>query len=486
MEGGPNIEVQEQMPPPDLLEVFADRQVEVFGITGSFRDLTAMCPVDLSDPRVTLEAKNEFVVKAANEAGLEIEPEHEALFTRVIDQHGLERKFTIAEPMQESASQPQNVPKVEREVVSATNEIRKQRVELDVNKAVDSQAQIQSEQIQHNLRTMAESDSTSKESDNTVAATTANEHASEDKRTNTHPLERSTHLSQAPVPKSSSAELPGNEVTIQPQTPEIENKTEPEQVDVAFAEPDTPETSIDLELHEASRDTLPDIWELPILEYNDESIIDAEAPAAPIEADWLAELAKEPEEVYEDFVVVLQNYLEFSALFELPLQEEYLTEAEKDETEDKSFVPPILGLLTEKLAQLEPIEMESAVPIIHNIVGTIHGIHFLENQEADPELLAAAETQLETLCVSLFETLGIEHDEEIVNQFIQVLLSPMFKPKKQGVEKLDLERVGTREAKHFAVELLPGQKGNSVHPSQYLLGIFALFYASIGAKQQVI
>src|SRR5215469_2267311 len=82
---------------PDFLEVYADKELTVFGITGRLRDLAGMCPVDLSDPRVTLEAKNDFVIKAANESGMEIAPEHEDHFARAVEKFGLERKFTIAE-----------------------------------------------------------------------------------------------------------------------------------------------------------------------------------------------------------------------------------------------------------------------------------------------------------------------------------------------------------------------------------------------------
>lgn len=81
---------------PDFLEAYADRELTVFGITGRLQDLAGMCPVDLSDPRVTLEAKNEFVVKVANESGMEIAPEHETYFSQVVEKQGQERKFTVA------------------------------------------------------------------------------------------------------------------------------------------------------------------------------------------------------------------------------------------------------------------------------------------------------------------------------------------------------------------------------------------------------
>src|SRR6185437_5539665 len=97
MEVGTHAEQLEVMATqPDFLEAYADRELTVFGITGRLQDLAGMCPVDLSDPRVTLEAKNEFVVKVANESGMEIAPEHETYFSQVVEKQGQERKFTVA------------------------------------------------------------------------------------------------------------------------------------------------------------------------------------------------------------------------------------------------------------------------------------------------------------------------------------------------------------------------------------------------------
>lgn len=110
MEVGPHTEQLEAITEqPDFLEVYGDRELTVFGITGRLQDLAGMCPVDLSDPRVTLEAKNEFVVKVANESGLEIAPEHVSFFSQVVEKHGQERKFTVApsEPDQNPTPQRQ-------------------------------------------------------------------------------------------------------------------------------------------------------------------------------------------------------------------------------------------------------------------------------------------------------------------------------------------------------------------------------------------
>lgn len=112
MEVGPHAEQLETIAAqPDFLEVYGDRELTVFGITGRLQDLAGMCPVDLSDPRVTLEAKNEFVVKVANESGLEIAPEHVPYFSQVVEKHGQERKFTVATSDQQETSNQTEVPK---------------------------------------------------------------------------------------------------------------------------------------------------------------------------------------------------------------------------------------------------------------------------------------------------------------------------------------------------------------------------------------
>ncbi len=99
MEVGPHGTSPESAPQPDLLELFGEVEVTIFGMTGTFANLAGMCPLDPSDPRFTTEAKNEFVVKAANEAGLAIDRTYEPLFTQIIRQEGLERKFTTAVPV---------------------------------------------------------------------------------------------------------------------------------------------------------------------------------------------------------------------------------------------------------------------------------------------------------------------------------------------------------------------------------------------------
>lgn len=125
MEVGSNGINYEIAPEIDLFEAYADQEVTIFGISGTFKDLAGMCPVDLNSPGVSVESKNEFVVKAANEAGLEIEPKHEQLFNQIIEQHCIERKFTIATVEINSARKDDNA---DTQSVSEPEPVREDKI----------------------------------------------------------------------------------------------------------------------------------------------------------------------------------------------------------------------------------------------------------------------------------------------------------------------------------------------------------------------
>lgn len=93
MEAAPAPPAFETAPEVELLEVFREREVTIFGVTGTLGDLAEFCPKDLQGESTA--ALNEFVVKAANEAGLEIDREYEPVFTKYIEQNKLERKVVF-------------------------------------------------------------------------------------------------------------------------------------------------------------------------------------------------------------------------------------------------------------------------------------------------------------------------------------------------------------------------------------------------------
>lgn len=81
--------------PPDLLVEMGDKEVCIFGVTGSLNDLARMCPVDLSASGASLDAKNDFVVKAINESGGEVPSRYEAIFEETTGRLAIEKKFTV-------------------------------------------------------------------------------------------------------------------------------------------------------------------------------------------------------------------------------------------------------------------------------------------------------------------------------------------------------------------------------------------------------
>lgn len=94
------------MPPIDLFERMSDQQVTVFGFTGTLSELATMCPVNLNSPDVTVDAKNTFIVNAANEAGLAIAPEFKQVFDSIAQREGWQQKYTVVEPSPAAAVRP--------------------------------------------------------------------------------------------------------------------------------------------------------------------------------------------------------------------------------------------------------------------------------------------------------------------------------------------------------------------------------------------
>lgn len=129
MEAAPALPTFETVPEVDLLEVFREKEVTIFGVPGTFGDLAEMCPIDLQAEHISLETKNEFVVKAANEAGLEIGREYEAVFTKYIEQNKLERKVTFVanQPVEQvsdkQAAPEQTAPRQPRKEIAAPSDI---------------------------------------------------------------------------------------------------------------------------------------------------------------------------------------------------------------------------------------------------------------------------------------------------------------------------------------------------------------------------
>ncbi len=105
---------------------------------------------------------------------------------------------------------------------------------------------------------------------------------------------------------------------------------------------------------------------------------------------------------------------------------------------------------------------------------------------ASPEAIAEVTTEAEALCIMLFEEIGVEYTQQDIEQFMAVLLHPEFQPPlpaEEAIEQLDLEHLGTREAKHF--RQLVGSLVGPKSPIRNVLGTFALFCFSLPPRISV-
>jgi hypothetical protein len=508
MEVGPRPANQEVEAQPDLLEEMSDTEVTIFGITGSLKDLAAMCPVDLSDERVSLQAKNEFVVKAANEAGLKIESKYEPLFAHIIEQQGLERKFTVAEnkvpavtdePMV-AKSEPAKAVLVDPLARRTQEPVRKVQAAPQlpyqpswktglVEPAVEMSA---TEQTKEPVTARAKETIFSELEQSAVTAIET-EPAS--------PLRRNTEHS------SSAAELFELEKPVISVGPELElvlPRSEPiltrqnkQAASSAVSSKDKPgpvtrkadyrpakvsplapahrsakpmATSFGLDQSEQLERTY-DLAETAELIFEPEPksaperlISRRESVEQTVAADlaqkWTIELAKEPDILYDEFTAALVVFAEL--LYSDADAEEDNSETEEagslnvDQLTESKDVSLILTKVSEAMAGSNEDDKETVAPIIKNIIGAIHGIRLLEARGAEPNDLAQAESQLEELCIELFEAIGVSYDEQTLEKFISFLLLAEFnlKPTAGDLANLpNLELAGTREAKSSLASL---------------------------------
>lgn len=489
MERVPNIESLEQAPDLDLdlLEAFADREVTIFGITGSFKDLAGMCPVDLSDPRVTLEAKNDFVVKAANEAGLAIEPEHEATFARVTEKHGLERKFTIAEPPAPAKESPSILSLAYTKVKDSPMASAK----LQVAQAV-AQSNIRDSPVALDQQNVAPE---------IILAAHKPAEMSEIPLPDEAALQDTAEIPQTALPVHDLLERIMQEAQVR--QPEPESAVAPERI-VESAEADArisfdkatllavAPAPLEARLADVPVDVTFDALIAPLsTEYTAEAVpLFAESSSEVAQVGWADELALEPSALYEDFAGALQVFSELPEASIMSGEDEPLegaVEFRHDELTESDSAPPIAAEISAHLAELGDEEREVAAPILKSIVGAVHGLQLLEARSAAPEVVVAVEVQLEALCIALFEVIGVEPSKENIKRFVYILRHPKFQPPQPevvGRNMVDLEHEGTHEAKQDFAHLA-GTISGVEREAERLLGKLVVFYTSASGQYQL-
>lgn len=277
------------------------------------------------------------------------------------------------------------------------------------------------------------------------------------------------------IPRAEAGEKPEHTVDLLPEpVPEhveavlVESFSLDELVLIAEQSPDVPPPLY--------RSLFEDEFAIPSSQLATEAV---EAPAGTKEQlvdPWIAELAKEPSDIYDDFAKALLQLSDENHTDKPASPDRRDATVFAGETETSEPIPPVVIEVAERLTSLAPEQKETAMPLVQTIVETVHEVRQLQAAEASPTDIAAAEERLTELCVQLFEAIGIEYDEEKIKQFVQSILRPEFRPIPAPAAMLDLEHMGTHEVKrrfpqlkHVWDDLL-----NQL-PLQYVLGYFALF-----------
>lgn len=445
-------ESQEEISNPDLFALYADKEVTVFGITGTFRDLAEMCPIDLNDPSVTLEAKNEFVIKAANESGLEIEPEHKGLFEKVIEENNLEPKFTVAQAEESTLKDklPKSVIKehAPKESEPTDHVVREEKTLAPPPEIPQVTVRTEKDNIQEYLLPKPDEQNIS----------IGNERH--------EPSLYLEDITQEATQETNPFLALGN----LPKKPDIQNKV----VDMISA------ISKDLKIFKAEKS------EAEVMASQESSIVDdiendmAEYSTENSQSNLQAlgeELTKEPVEIFEDFARAFSNFIK--------IDRNSIPGVAYIETEKAEHQPePIMLEVAERFQLLDEDEKEVVGVQLRNIVGAVHGLLLLEERGADIERIEDIKTQLEDLCVELLETLEINYVKADIQKFVEALLSPDLYDllsEQEGEEPADLTKEGSHEAKNL--RLYKSRDDGTHIQIRQILGMFALSALNLNLNQ---
>ncbi|HSX32392.1 MAG TPA: hypothetical protein VLF43_03955, partial [Candidatus Saccharimonadales bacterium] len=188
------------------------------------------------------------------------------------------------------------------------------------------------------------------------------------------------------------------------------------------------------------------------------------APTESASVQWTEVLIEEPSKIYQDFTEALHQVIT------APPEEQPVT------GEDNT-IPPIVVIVAQRIAELEPAETEAVMPAVQNIVAALATLRSLQETALTPK---AAEAQCELLVIELLETLAVKYAPEDAQQFTRLITRPDFTPLLQGhhtAKPTDLLHQGTHEAKQLLLQLDNGLAGLE-YELRYMLGSFALFCSS--------
>lgn len=454
---------------PDLLELYSNEVVTIYGSTGTISDLAKMCPKDLRDPSITIEMKNEFVIKIANESGMTIDPEHETIFNKVLEEKGLERKFTVAEKPDKKAtieSTNKTKPKTNADEISRMdsnkithNEHILSKIIKPENNILPKNLIITEKLLKSPLELTEEPIPTTKGSlllkklvkyNNLVVTRPKNKKP-----------ETSSHKKQSAVTRPENNQ--------QQCTSSKEKAREDQKIDTIS----NPASSSRVESlnHESFKEI-----DIASLDFKDiEDTFNQEEVESTYDFNNTEDaMTMESEKIYNDFIEILNNLLLPNSLedsellpesisYNLDIKEEMVLETSEQQ-------PSITTIVADRLKELKNEDKE--------IVSIIDDIKLLENQIADPEKIAEIKVQLKLMITELFELIGINNEEEIT-RFLEVILKSNFNPTKNNTseETVDLEYNGTREAKtKMHLNYRASTENNKLHQ---IIGMIVLLWSQI-------
>lgn len=497
MEELPTIEPLTESPKsPDLMNVFSDTVVTIHGLTGKIGDLAQICPLDLNDPRISIETKNDFVAKVINEAAIEVPNEHASYISKVLEKQGIESKFTVTPDDKNAPAEASNLslPTKSDKNTSLDNQqlvasrttnqasnlatdqpisIRQVTAERQQNlEAVDLANMTQAFQLQQEIQ-MVTDNLTDRLKPKTKKPWQPNQ--LKDFQVFREPLITFDVLNQIPSTSIQPQELDqsliaaengGSTLTSQNEvnpTPKLDQTTS---ADVLYSELEQTNLSIETELIVSNED-------------NNETV-DV--------IDWQEILDQEPVEIYEVF---RQSLLDFIATNEtnylVSLFDQELTYDPKDELDaadqltELHPVPSIAVELTEKLVTLETSQKEFVGLQLKGIIEALSTISQLEADTSETANVDLEKQKLSEMVKDLFEYLDLDYQAEDIEQFINFLIESKIQPKialNQDEVIIDLEHNGTREVKQQRLRPFLNNRDSLLLANfQIIIGQLAIFYS---------
>jgi len=484
---------------PNLLDIYGDTEVTIYGMTGTLSELGDLCTADESTR--TEEANNRFVVAAMNEAGAEILPEHASYFRSELERRGLESKVVVRE--EQPLDQPDASEK--KEVFTDVPESTiKAREDLPSIVPVD-RIKITND-IHNDLHEQASVSPAGHESVPMVHAATEiplevreqllslfDEPIGEG--LNSLPPHEPISREDIPIGEPLSAGVPKYEalagspggITVhehdetnatptvrKSQIVNLEETTETQRVISPIIASHSGESVMHVREEEPRirsyelRDTAEKRTETASDVVEGSQVVEMHTGfrAGPeILSEELATDEVCPTGLPDTFIALLQSL----QVEEKSVEHEIATTTEEKKKIDATefvevFIEHIHSLPENPL--LEPEDQPAVV--MESIIETAALIQQLQKIETDPQQIKAAKEELMVLCKRLFENLGTEADEKMIAAFIEkVLASDLSQITQKELTPQELAKLGTREYKledwfHKFKQLLD----DTLHPHQ--------------------